>query len=447
MDINKYFSNFFNDTKNPSLEAMKYFMNEFGNPHLKLKFVHIAGTNGKGSVTEMLSNVLIQSGYKVGKFMSPHLIKYNERASINNENISDEELEKLILYVEPKVQEYNRCHDTKVSLFELETTISILYFYYKKVDIAILEVGLGGLYDCTNIIENSLASIINTISYDHMNILGNTLKEIATEKAGIIKESSNTIYCMQENCVDDVILEKCKEKNNVLHMLDLNDVQNYSYNNEFQEFDYKKYKNIKINLKGPKQVKNAILCLECFDILNKNNFNIDIENIKTGMKTVIHKARFETLKENPKVIFDGAHNDSAIKNFIDTVNMYYKDNSKIYIISLLKTKDYQKYLDEILKEENSRFIFTSGNDNGRFFSKEELHDEAYKILSNNIDKTQKDIDAKIYKMELEQVIKMCNENSNLEKNREIRILENDIVFFIGSFYIYKTVIDGLNKEG
>ena len=110
MDIEKYFSNFFNGTKNPSLEAMRYFMKEFGNPHLNLKFIHVAGTNGKGSVTEMLSKVLIQSGYKVGKFMSPHLIKYNERTSINNVNISDEELEKLILYIEPKVQEYNKCH-------------------------------------------------------------------------------------------------------------------------------------------------------------------------------------------------------------------------------------------------------------------------------------------------------------------------------------------------
>ena len=448
MDIERYFSNFFNGTKNPSLEAMRYFMNEFGNPHLKLKFVHIAGTNGKGSVTEMLSNVLIQSGYKVGKFMSPHLIKYNERTSINNKSISDEELEKLILYIEPKIQEYNKCHDTKVSLFELETTIAILYFYYKKVDIVILEVGLGGLYDCTNIIERPLASIINTISYDHMNILGNTLEEIALEKAGIIKENSNTIYCRQENCVDNIIIEKCNQKNNQLYMLDLKDVQNYSYNNEFQEFDYKKYKDIKINLKGLKQVKNAILCLECFDILNKNDFSIDIKDIKIGMKTVIHKARFETLKGEPKVIFDGAHNDSAIKNFRDTVNMYYKNSSKIYIVSLLRTKDYKKYLDEILKEENSRFIFTSGNDSERFFSKEELYDEAYKILSNNIDSTQKNINKnitqKIYKMKLEQAIKICRKN-DLEESLEFEILENDIIFFIGSFYIYKTVIDGLNK--
>ena len=448
MDIEKYFSNYFNGTKNPSLEAMKYFMNEFENPHLKLKFIHVAGTNGKGSVTEMLSKVLIQSGYKVGKFMSPHLIKYNERTSINNVNISDEELEKLILYIEPKVQEYNKCHETKVTLFELETTIAILYFYYKKVDIAILEVGLGGLYDCTNIIENPVVSIINTISYDHMNILGNTLEEIGTEKAGIIKENSNTIYSLQRNIVDNIIIEKCKQKNNNLYIANLDEIKNYSYNNDFQEFDYKNYKNIKINLKGPKQIKNAILCLECFDILNKKGFIVELNNIKNGLQSVVHRARFEIIKENPKVIFDGAHNDSAIKNFKDTVNMYYKNSSKIYIISLLRTKDYKKYLAEILKEENSKFIFTSGNDCVRFFSKEELYEEAQKIIYNNIE--QKDIKVnlseKLYKFELDEVIKICKEINSVDLKTNLNISKKDIIFFIGSFYIYKDVVYKLKTK-
>ena len=440
MDIEKYFSKFFNGTKDPSLDAMRYFMNEFGNPHLNLKFIHVAGTNGKGSVTEMLSSVLIQSGYKVGKFMSPHLIKYNERTSINNENISDEELEELIIKLEPKIQEYNNCHTTKVSLFEIETTIALLYFYYKKVDIVILEVGLGGLYDCTNIIEKPIASIINTISYDHMNILGNTLEEIAREKAGIIKEKSNTVFCLQGNPVDSVIMKKCIEKNNHLYMLNLEDVKNYSYNNDFQEFDYKKYKNIKINLKGPKQIKNAILCLECFDILNQNGFNVKIDDIKVGMQIVKHKARFETIQEKPQVIFDGAHNDSAIKNFRDTVNMYYQNKSKIYIISILRTKDYKSYLNEILKERNSKFIFTSGISEDRFFSKEELYIEACKIISNDLEKQTKEL----YQMELEQAINICKLNKEILG--EIGNIDNDIIFFIGSFYIYKTVIEKLNEK-
>ena len=435
MDIEKYFSNFFNGTKNPSLEAMRYFMKEFGNPHLNLKFIHVAGTNGKGSVTEMLSNVLIQSGYKVGKFMSPHLIKYNERTSINNINISDEELESLIHYIEPKLEEYNEKHETKVSLFELETTIAILYFYYKKVDVVVLEVGLGGLYDCTNIIEKPIASIINTVSFDHVNILGDSLEKIASEKAGIIKEASNTIYCTQNNCVDNIIIEKCKEKNNKLYLLKLEDVKNYQYNKEFQSFDYEEYKDIRINLKGPKQIKNAILCLKCFEILNNNGFNVKNEDIKIGLKSVLHRARFETICETPKIIFDGAHNDSAIRNFKETVNMYYKEEKKTFVISLLKTKDYKTYLKEILKEENSRFIFTSGNNSDKFFSKEDLYSEAKRILEKyskdkndfNQNKETKDL----FKMELIDAINMVKKD------------DSRIAFFIGSFYIYKDVITNI----
>lgn len=436
MDIEKYFLNFFNGTKNPSLEAMKFFMKEFGNPHLNLKFIHIAGTNGKGSVTEMLSNVLIKSGYNVGKFMSPHLIKYNERTSINNVNISDEELEKIINFIEPKLKEYNEKHETKVSLFELETTIAILYFYYKKVDIAILEVGLGGLYDCTNIIEKPIASIINTISFDHVNILGDSLEQIAKEKAGIIKGNSNTVFCAQNDCVDNIIIETCKKQNNNLYMLNVEDISNYSYDCEFQRFDYANYKNVKINLKGPKQIKNAILCLKCFDILNENGFYITYENINEGLSTIVHKARFETIYNNPKIIFDGAHNDSAIINFRKTLEMYYKNDKKAFIISLLRTKDSKMYLKEILKEENSKFIFTSGNNSDKFFSKEELYEESKNILQNktkeNKDFNQDEKTKDLYKMELGDAV--INAKNNLD---------DMVTFFIGSFYIYKDVITNL----
>lgn len=428
MDIEKYFSNFFNGTKNPSLEAMKFFMKEFGNPHLELKFIHVAGTNGKGSTTEMISNVLIKAGYKVGKFMSPHLIKYNERTSINNENISDEDLEEIIKYIEPKLKMYNETHEVKVSLFELETTIAILYFYYKKVDIAILEVGLGGLYDCTNIIEKPIASIINTISYDHMNILGNTLEEIATEKAGIIKENSNTVFCSQKDCVDDIVAQKCKEKNNNLYLLNTQDVRNYSYNKDMQYFDYEKYEQIGINLKGPKQIKNAILCLKCFDILNENGFNVSLNSIKAGLSTVVHRARFEEIE--PRVIFDGAHNDSAIVNFNETLDMYYKNESKVFVISLLRTKDYERYLKEILKQENSTFIFTSGNNFDKFFSKEELYEKAIEILT----KEKNDFNQKLETKELADAVEFCRNKKDV------------ISFIIGSFYIYKDVLNYLKNE-
>ena len=192
-NVEEYLNNFFKGTKKPSLNAIKYFMNKYNYFEKEMNFIHIAGTNGKGSCTEMISNILIKQGYKVGKFLSPHLIKYNERISINGKDISDRELIKLIEELEPLINEYNRVNKIDVTLFELETIMSLLYFYRNKVDFVVLETGLGGLYDCTNIITKPLVSIISSISYDHVNILGNSLEEIAIQKAGIIKKDSNTV--------------------------------------------------------------------------------------------------------------------------------------------------------------------------------------------------------------------------------------------------------------
>ena len=171
MNVEKYLSNFFRGTKNPSLNAMNYLMNEFKHPEDKLKAIHIAGTNGKGSVTEMITNVLIKDGYTVGKYISPHLIQYNERISVNNKNISNNEMEKLINKINPLIEKYNSESDVPVTLFELETTMAFLYFEEKKCDFIVLETGLGGLYDCTNIIKHPLVSVITSIGYDHMHIL------------------------------------------------------------------------------------------------------------------------------------------------------------------------------------------------------------------------------------------------------------------------------------
>lgn len=142
MNIEEYLSNFYKGTKNPNLNAMNYFMDEFGHPEKNLKFIHIAGTNGKGSCTEIITNILIQAGYKVGKFLSPHLIKYNERMAINNQNITDAKMEKLIKKIEPIIEKYNFLHDSKVTLFELETTMAMLYFAENNCDFVVLEVGL-----------------------------------------------------------------------------------------------------------------------------------------------------------------------------------------------------------------------------------------------------------------------------------------------------------------
>lgn len=425
MDVEKYLSKFYKTTENPILKAMEFFMEKFNHPEKRLKFIHIAGTNGKGSTAEMLTNILIKAGYKVGKFMSPHLVKSTERMSVQNNDITYEEMESLIKRIEPEIEEYQKMNNTKVTLFELETTMAMIYFAENNCDLVVLETGLGGLYDCTNIV-NPLISVITSIGYDHMKVLGNTLVEIAEQKAGIIKENSETVFALsEENDVNEKIKQTCLKKHNKLHTVKKEDIKNYEYNQEYQKFDYKEYKKITVNLKGEKQIINASICIECIQILRDKSYEISEEALRSGLNTVIHKGRFEIIHQKPLMIFDGAHNKPAIENFVNTVNMYYKNNSKVYIISILNSKDYDMILKNLLKDEKSVFIFTDGNNKESYVAKEELLKTAKKYTKNS----------NLYTYELEEAIDFVCEN-----------YEEDVVFFVGSFYIYGTVQMLLKEE-
>ncbi len=423
IDIEKYLGNFYRGSKeiSLSLDAMRYFMDEYNNFQKEMKFIHIAGTNGKGSCTEIINNILVNQGYKVGKFLSPHLIKYNERISINGKDISDEEMTELIEELQPKLDEYSRIKNVPITLFELETIMGLLYFYRKKVDFVVLETGLGGLYDCTNIITNPLVSIITSIGYDHMHILGDTLPKIAHEKAGIIKENSNTIFFAQSEDVNQVFIKTCEEKNNKLHLVKESDIENFKYDNDFQYFDYKDMKNIAINLKGLKQINNASICIECIKILRDKGYEISEENLRKGLKSIIHHGRMESLNQNPLIIFDGAHNEPAINNLNKTIDMYYKDYKKTYIISILKAKDYPRILQLLLEKNEGTFIFTNGNSTERYTSNKDLYNESIKYKKEN---------QEIYMKELEEAINEVK--SKYDKN--------NVTFIVGSFYVYGDVI-------
>lgn len=425
INVQEYLNNFFKGTKEPSLDAMQYFMNEYNNFDKEMKFIHIAGTNGKGSCVETISNILVKQGYKVGKFISPHLVRYNERISINGIEITDEEMAELIEELKPKMEKYNKIKKVHITLFELITIMALLFFYRKKVDFIVLETGLGGLYDCTNIISTPLISVITSIGYDHMHILGNTLPEIAYQKAGIIKENSNTVFFKQSKEINNVFEEMCKKKNNKFHLVTDSEIHNYKYDDEYQYFDYGEYKNISIILKGKKQVQNAAICIETMKILNVLGYNVTEYSIREGLKTVIHKARMEVLNKEPLIIYDGAHNEPAMENLQSMVSMYYKNMKRTYIVSILKRKDYDKMIQLLMQDEEAKFIFTSGNDPERYASKEELYNVAlrYRINQN------------IYMKSLEDAIdSIFKENKNVAN------------FVVGSFYTYKTVINKINKR-
>ena len=319
MNIDEYLNTFSKFTKDPNLDAMKYLMEKFDNPQKKLKIVHVAGTNGKGSICEMLASVLENTKYKVGKFISPHLIRFNDGIYINNKEITDEEVEEILIPLSKEITNYNKTHKVPVKWFEAITSLSLIYFAKNNCDIAILETGLGGTTDCTNIVD-SMVSIIGNIGYDHVDILGSTIEEIATHKAGIIKENSDTVFVKQEECVNSIIENTCREKNATLHLVNSDEIQNYSYTLDLQKFDYKEYKNVEINLKGKAQINNAAEVLECIDILKNKGYKISKEAIYNGLKTVVHKARLETLSQNPVIIFDGGHNENAINNLRQMLN-------------------------------------------------------------------------------------------------------------------------------
>ena len=415
--LDTYLDSFIQTTDFPSLDGTLYLLNSLDNPHKKLKFIHVAGTNGKGSIVEMLNNILINSNLKVGKFISPHLIRANESICINNTQIDNSSLPFYINKFTEVEKEFTKKYNRTFTRFEIITALAIDYFYKNNTDIVILEVGLGGLFDCTNVIT-PIVSVFGSISFDHTQILGNSLEEIAIQKGGIIKENSKSVIFNQE--ATKYIKKIADEKNNTLKIIYEDEISNYSFDENYQYFDYEGIK-YKINLKGKKQIENTATVLNVVKILRENNFNITNNTILNSLSSIIHPGRFETINKSPLVIFDGAHNDNALSNFMEAVNSLYKNINKTFIISIIKTKDYKKMIDTLFNNyPNSTFIFTSGNNEKKFFSNEILFTYANNVKTN---------------------LKL---NAILKKDEIINInnhLSNDVNFIIGSFYVYNTVIN------
>jgi len=326
------------------LENIRNLLCMLGNPHEKLKYVHVAGTNGKGSTVAFISSVLTESGYKTGMFISPYIERFTERIQINGEEIPEDDLAKITKMVKECVDEMLQKGMTHPTEFEIVTAIGLQYFYEMNCDIVVLEVGLGGRFDSTNVINNSLVSVITSISYDHMDILGNTLPQIAFEKAGIIKENGDVVLYSQEKEVEEVIEAVCIGKKAKLHKVDFSKIKLQNFSIDGQIFDYGEYKNLKIGLLGKHQLKNAAVAIEACNILADKGYEIYDEYLRRGLEKAKWPGRMEIVCKSPLFIIDGAHNVEGTLTLAENLNTYFPEKKKILIMGVLKDKQYEEMI-------------------------------------------------------------------------------------------------------
>lgn len=333
------------------LESIGNLLDRLGNPQNDLRFIHLAGTNGKGSTAKYISTVLSDCGYKTGLYTSPYLERFNERISIDGIDISDNDLAYCVEIVKNACDEIKECGEQSPTEFEIVTASAFLYYKMKKVDIVVLEVGLGGRYDATNIIKSPLVSVICSIGMDHIDILGDTIEKIAYEKAGIIKEKTDVIVYDQEKEVIDVIKRVAREKNvSVIK-------SNFKYKNrretidgqvfDFCDYTVESYEKARISMIGEHQIKNAILAVNTLVYLrnNKEFENITKEKILSGIKNAFWKGRLEVVSKKPFVILDGAHNFDGAYTLSKTIDELFDDSwEKILVFGVLKDKEADKII-------------------------------------------------------------------------------------------------------
>ena len=386
------------------LENIRVLCNELGNPQNDYKIIHIAGTNGKGSTSTTIETILLEAGFKVGKYTSPHILKFNERIRANRKDISDEEIVKYYQLLKNIIHKTN----IKPTFFEVTTAMMFKYFSDLNLEYVVLETGMGGRFDATNICQAEICVITN-VSLDHTEYLGDTIYKIAREKAGIIKNTPKVIVAdsnpdflkaISEEKVEIVnVLEKYKEAKKILNFK--NFLTEIYIDNEKYEF----------SLFGDYQFKNFLTAYEVLKELGIPN-NI----IKSGCQKVVWQCRFERFSLQPLVILDGAHNVDGMTELCKTIKQGYTPNEVVFITSILKDKDV-KHMLPIMRETTDNIIFTSLKENPRGTSGEDifnqLEDKRGALVENDIIKA-----FEIAKNLNKKVIIICGSFYTLSKFKE-----------------------------
>lgn len=364
----------------PGLIRIDEILNRLDNPQNKLKTVHIGGTNGKGSTTTFLRCLLEEQGLRVGTFTSPYVECFNERIAINGEHISDERLVELVAAIKPIIDDMDTVESLKNAVeFEILTAIMFQYFLEEKVDIVLVEVGLGGTYDCTNVIT-PLVSAITTIGYDHVDILGDTIEEIAAQKAGIIKENVPVVVGKVEEAAFEVISAYAKKMNSPVFRYQEDFTSKYIQpDSEWGEvFNYRSSEldlsHVVISLLGKHQVDNASLAIRMYELISKElELPLSSKDIVKGLKKAFWPGRMEKISDEPLIVLDGAHNDHAMKVMVNNLKTEFKGQHIHAIFGALSTKDISAMVKDLTSVPNLDLKVTAF-DYPKAFTKEQYEE-------------------------------------------------------------------------
>ncbi len=309
---------------------------KMGNPEKKLKFVHIAGTNGKGSTAAMTASILQKAGYRTGLFTSPYIYRFNERMQVNGQQIADGELCTITEYVKPLADSMEQ----PPTEFELVSCIAFEYFLRQNCDIVVLEVGMGGALDSTNVIPVPEVAVITNIGLDHTEVLGDTVEKIAETKAGIFKDNGHAVVYRSTPSVEAVYENICKAKHITLHKADFDTLRENSHDLFGQRFDCGSRKDLVLPLLGDHQLHNAAVVLSVVDALVEQGWVITEENIRDGLRDVSWPGRFDIVSREPLFIIDGGHNPQCIDALVTNIKDYLQGRRVIALTGVLADKDY-----------------------------------------------------------------------------------------------------------
>ena len=341
----------------PGLERINALLDKMGHPERSLKFIHVTGTNGKGSTCAMLANMFTKAGYKTGLYTSPYLVRFNERIQIDGVQISDQDVCAITEYIKPLADSIFE----QPTEFEMVTALGFEYFARQKCDLVVCEVGMGGEFDATNVILPPEAAVICNIGLDHTEVLGDTLEKIAATKSGIIKPGCDAVIYREKPSVEDVIATRCKAVGAKLHKADFADIQPVSHDLNGQVFNWERFQALHLPLLGEHQLHNAAVALTTATVMQSRGWKLTDDDIREGLATVSWPGRFDVRRRDPLFIIDGGHNPQCIEALVKNIRDYLAGRELTILTGVLADKDYNCMYRDVAPFAKEFITITPGN--------------------------------------------------------------------------------------